>query len=139
MECPRCEATYLERTYMGAIASERCPTCYGHFFARGDLAAFLKSPTVGYFAEHMAALPIPSVRVKGAAVCPKCEVTLRRSRPAQLNQAAVDVCPRCGGTWLDGIEIQRVLVKQVKEKGPIQWILDTIEFIVSMAWNPKGR
>lgn len=139
MECPRCEATYLERSYLGATAVERCPTCYGHFFERGELAAFLKSPTVGYFADHFAGMQIPAVRIKGGAACPTCEVQLRRSRPAQLKAAAVDVCPRCGGTWLDGVEMQRILISQVKEKGPINWILDTIEFILGMAWKPKGR
>lgn len=139
MECPRCDSTYLERSYLGAIAAERCPTCYGHFFDRGDLAEFLKSPTVAYFADHFAGMKIPSVRVKGGATCPRCEVSLRRSRPAQLKQAAVDVCPHCGGTWLDGVEIQRILVSQVKEKNFFTWVWETIEFIVSMAWNPKGR
>lgn len=135
--CPRCDDAYLEGTYLGAIAVERCPACMGHWFQRGDLASFLKSPTVGYFADSYVALRMPAVKVKGPATCPGCEVALRRARPSQLNQAAVDVCPRCGGTWLDGVELQRVLETQVKGKGVIRSLWETIEFVVGLGFKNR--
>lgn len=137
MHCLRCDDAYLEGTYLGATAVDRCPACMGHWFARGELASFLKSPTVGYFADQYATLKIPGVRITGAPDCPGCDVSLKRARPAQLAQAAVDVCPRCGGTWLDGVEIQRVLVTQVKGKGLVRQALEIIDFVVGLAWKNK--
>lgn len=135
--CPRCEDAYLEATYLGATAVDRCPVCMGHWFRRGALAEFLKSPTLEYFANHYAQLRVPAVQVSAAAHCPTCEVALRRARPKQLAEAAVDVCPRCGGTWLDGIEIQRVLLAQTKGKGFFRWVVDTIEFVVTSGWRTR--
>lgn len=135
--CPRCEDAYLEGTYLGATAVDRCPACMGHWFRRGELAEFLKSPTLEYVANHYTQLRIPAVQVSRAAQCPSCDVALRRARPKQLGEAAVDVCPRCGGTWLDGVEMQRVLVSQTKGKGFIRWVLETIEFVVTSGWRTK--
>jgi Zn-finger nucleic acid-binding protein len=137
MHCLRCDDAYLESTYLGATAVDRCPACMGHWFARGELAAFLKSPTVGYFADQYATFKIPAVRVTRAPACPGCGVTLKRARPAQLSQAAVDVCSRCGGTWLDGVELQRVLVTQIKGKSLVRQAIEIIEQVVGLPWKTR--
>lgn len=136
--CPRCGDAYMERCYLGAIAAERCPACMGHWLGRGDLVTFLKLPTIGYYAEQAAGLRIPVVAATQALSCPTCGVSLRRSRPAQLKQAAVDACPRCGGTWLDGVEYQRMLVAHVKGKGLLAWVLETLENALDLAlWRRR--
>ena len=135
--CPRCDDAYLEHTYLGAVAVDRCPACMGHWFRRGDLAELLKSPTLSYVASHFGGMGLPAVRVTAPPECPRCAIGLKRARPAQLNQAAVDVCPRCGGTWLDGVELQRVLAKQARGKDPLSWLLETIEFVLTSGRKPR--
>ena len=106
MHCPRCVNVILEPSYLGPVSVHRCATCDGHWFDRGLLVACLRSPAVAYLAERWRGATPPVVPVTGPASCPVCELELKRRRPQELGDAAVDLCARCGGTWLDGREIR---------------------------------
>jgi Zn-finger nucleic acid-binding protein len=41
-------------------------------------------------------------------LCPICGVELR---PRAVYEIEVDTCPKCGGVWLDGGEIQKLIAK----------------------------
>jgi Zn-finger nucleic acid-binding protein len=41
-------------------------------------------------------------------LCPVCGIELR---PRVVYEIEVDVCPKCGGVWLDGGELQKLIAK----------------------------
>jgi len=41
-------------------------------------------------------------------LCPICGVELR---PRAVYEVEVDTCPKCGGVWLDGGELQKLIAK----------------------------
>jgi Uncharacterized protein conserved in bacteria, COG3809 len=41
-------------------------------------------------------------------LCPICGVELR---PRVVYEVEVDTCPKCGGVWLDGGELQKLIAK----------------------------
>jgi len=41
-------------------------------------------------------------------LCPICVVELR---PRVVYEIEVDTCPKCGGVWLDGGELQKLIAK----------------------------
>jgi len=41
-------------------------------------------------------------------LCPICGVELR---PRAVYEIEVDSCPKCGGAWLDGGELQKLIAK----------------------------
>ncbi len=41
-------------------------------------------------------------------LCPICGVELR---PRVVYEVVVDACPKCGGVWLDGGELQKLIAK----------------------------
>jgi len=41
-------------------------------------------------------------------LCPICGIELR---PRVVYEVEVDTCPKCGGVWLDGGELQKLIAK----------------------------
>jgi Zn-finger nucleic acid-binding protein len=41
-------------------------------------------------------------------LCPICGVELR---PKAVYEVEVDICPKCGGMWLNGGELQKLIAK----------------------------
>ncbi len=131
MPCARCASETLEATYLGPVSVFRCSTCEGHWFGQGELIACLRSPAIPYLADRWQAAQVPVVRVTGPARCPVCDIDLTRRRPVELGKAAVDLCSRCGGTWLDGQEIRQAFhARTLGRPIWVQW-WDAIEQVVA--------
>lgn len=130
MDCPRCESTPVEASYLGPVLAYRCGVCDGHWFARGELITCLRSPAVGYLVQRWLDAPAPVVKITGAPRCPVCDLELRRQRPVELGKAAVDVCGRCGGTWLDGHEIRLAFHARTRGRPPWSQWWDALEQVV---------
>lgn len=108
-QCPRCDGN-LQDLYLASFRTQRCTDCEGFWFGRGALPELMKAnystyllPLVDY---HPGAY---HPREENEAECPACGVPLRSTRLGKLGNARVDVCPRCRGTWVDLVEMQRLL------------------------------
>jgi hypothetical protein len=56
---------------------------------------------------------------KRAAKCPRCEVDLTER---ELQQVMVDICPQCGGMWLDAGELD--LIRDARKSGLSRFVDD---------------
>jgi Zn-finger nucleic acid-binding protein len=118
MNCPKCEDTELtavsmpvkdtSRTGAPTIALEidQCPSCGGIWFDPGELEKYLGA--------KIKPLSVPKTTAKTALQldaetggCPRCAVPLEH-RPDHYNPGVtIDLCGKCGGTWVDGDELAR--------------------------------
>ncbi len=86
---------------------DHCDECEGNFFDEGEMLAVLgKSADPEVWARSNRQLtPSPS-----QLRCPRCHT---RMHLQPLNEETVDVdidlCPGCGGIWLDGGEVDAVM------------------------------
>jgi Zn-finger nucleic acid-binding protein len=132
MQCPKCKgATRVVRARRGDPASgeapvptgdlelDRCGSCRGTWYDRHELDQLLGRDLSGEFGRQPrrtsrrtacaqcgapAADPAPSCLGCGASLaaqCPRCAVELETVRLAGVE---LDVCPACGGLWLDESE-----------------------------------
>ena len=117
MNCPKCGDTPLtavsmpveDRSVPGPAPSpvslevDQCPTCSGVWFDPAELDKYL-SAKVKLSVPKATAASDAELDAK-AASCPRCAVALSR-RPAPYNpKLGVDVCGKCGGTWIDAAEL----------------------------------
>jgi len=107
--CPRCDTTLSHAERQGMVL-EFCTECRGMWCDAGELTVLI---------ELYKRLE-PAEGVAGGAFCVRCHVELRELRfPGTA--VAIDVCPDCQGTWLDGgelEELQQVLQDVVKIDEP---------------------
>jgi Zn-finger nucleic acid-binding protein len=119
MNCPKCAGAELEtvtlplpdRSVAGPgdekkdLEIDTCPECAGVWFDPDELERFLDSkvklsvPGLGHAS--------PASLDAKTGPCPRCAVTLDR-KPAHYNpNITVDNCAKCGGTWVDGAELDQ--------------------------------
>lgn len=134
MDCPRCKEP-LTGTYLGPVHANLCDTCAGVFFARGQLSELLRSHHLNYLAPQIEGWSASIPKVEGRAECPSCfgGIPLKRHRNDKLGGAAVDACPRCGGTWVDGVEFKRLVRYYTKGRNVLTRLWETIEFVLGTA------
>ncbi len=54
-------------------------------------------------------VPVSNVKLTDPRMCPRCpDLILERKWFSDLKQVEIDVCPKCGGIWLDAGEFSRV-------------------------------
>ena len=100
--CPKCRHTVLGREVVAGVPVDRCPTCRGLRFERGDLSKLLaqrpegdlEACGLGTLSEIMDTVP---------AQCFRC------ARPMDTFKATggvrMDVCRNCGSVFLDQGEL----------------------------------
>jgi Zn-finger nucleic acid-binding protein len=118
MNCPKCEGVELsavsypieDRSRPGEQSLEldldQCPDCDGIWFDPGELDKYLGA--------KIKPMKVPKSSKKSAAeldaaagACPRCALEMRHA-PGHYNPGVtVEVCPKCGGTWVDGDEVDR--------------------------------
>lgn len=137
MDCPRC-IDPMAGAYLGPVHAHQCPTCAGCFFERGALSELLRSHHLEYLRVQIEALDSQMPQVDRHPSCPVCfgGVPLKRHRPEKLGGAAIDACPRCGGTWLDGFEFKRLITYYTRGRSVFARLWETIEFVISTARKP---
>ena len=85
------------------IVVEQCPVSGGHWLDRGELETL---------ARYGGETPLESVQVSTqdtSRLCPKDGTPLREMRFQVHTDLHVDVCPACGGVWLDAQELSQAL------------------------------
>ena len=107
MNCPKCDATELTTLSMpgagAALEIDQCPDCMGVWFDPDEL---------GKYAGAAIKLVLPKVTAKSdaelderAGACPRCALPLARQPGRRNPTLMMDVCGKCGGTWIDGAEL----------------------------------
>ncbi|MEP6754907.1 MAG: zf-TFIIB domain-containing protein [Chthonomonadales bacterium] len=110
--CPRCDRPMLT-TESGAEALlvEGCITCHGLYFGKGELDRVLEAGleiiqllrlNVG---DGLGAYVGRGVNEELLARCPNCHIAMDRTPLGKGNAVLIDVCKKCGGTWLDAGEL----------------------------------
>ena len=112
--CPRCPAVALTEHQVDGVALDLCDSCGGVWLDEAEWLAVMGAP------RHVAAPA--SVSLDARPNCPACTTALRPFGLGQAQQIEIDVCPECGGTWLDAYELARVQVAIAtwRETHPIQ-------------------
>lgn len=113
--CPRDDEP-LERQTVGPAAIHSCSRCGGLWISQADLESFLSSPAESW---KLGALPAggSTLLVPDSARCLCAERPLMRT--ATRDDIRVDVCPACGGVWLDGGELQEMVRRaEAEERDP---------------------
>jgi Zn-finger nucleic acid-binding protein len=115
MYCPRCSADLVVVEY-DDIELDWCPSCEGLWFDRGEmeLAATRMGPTgLGLTFER------PAQTSEQSLQCPLCRVRMNKRLlgnpgPVQGEPRPIiaDMCPQCGGIWLDRGELDQALSPQ---------------------------
>lgn len=103
MRCPREGATLVASPFMG-LEIDACPVCDGTFLRPGQLARLH-----GREADLPHEMDLETRDPRGEIACPQCGAGMatRWSSPSQATR--VDLCPTCGGLWLDTSELRQVL------------------------------
>ncbi len=105
--CPRCKIPLLTEHH-GDIVLERCEHCGGYWMTPEDLKAVLdliRLPVQGSATR----MGIDLTDVQEDALCPICDVPLEPFNYAGDSGIILDKCRNCGGIWLDGGDLERVL------------------------------
>lgn len=112
MHCPKCEGAILKESTIKTknINLDRCPTCKGLWFDKGELNTILsvravKELVIPNFSSHH-----PNIK------CPKCHKGMHEfCYPGTTT--FVDACTDCGGIWLDNLEWKEISVaRDIKNK-----------------------
>jgi Zn-finger nucleic acid-binding protein len=105
--CPRCHVPLSDEEYDG-VAVKACGGCGGRWLDPDDLRAILDA------AERWVEKPavrtgIDLTGVREDAACPRCRAAMEPFNYAGDSGVVLDKCPVCGGLWLDGGDLERVL------------------------------
>ena len=110
MKCPACGGA-LTPVDVSSLTIDVCQGgCAGIWFDQAELRA-LEEPVVkaGEALVALAGTPQVAVNVTERRRCPKCQNSvLMRHFYSAKRAVAVDECPTCAGTWLDGGELEQI-------------------------------
>lgn len=105
--CPRCNLPMSTEEH-GDIVMEHCGRCGGWWMDPEDLKAIVD--TIRLTVEGPAVRAgVDLTDVCEDAACPRCGVPLEPFNYAGDSGVILDKCRQCGGLWLDGGDLERVL------------------------------
>jgi len=107
MKCPRCKSELIVVEF-DDIELDSCPECGGLWFDRGEME--LLASKCGCAVEALSARSGSNVE-EARLKCPTCRRTMNKSLFGQGEPVVGDVCPFCGGLWLDAGELLQVLAQ----------------------------
>lgn len=103
MKCPRDGQALAGYTYK-KVPLDCCPYCNGAWLDKSELAQITqKSKDIFTDLDSMESLPRSRLK------CPKCGVDLAVTYYTKKKDVEVDLCPQCGGIWLDTDELKDIL------------------------------
>ena len=110
MKCPKCRTETLRSITVDEVEVDRCSTCDGIWFDRGELGGLLDSK------EEMGLQPLMDgqdqvgLDMRGG-VCPRHNNAMIRVKSLRNREVSVETCPVCQGIWLDGGEFRTIREK----------------------------
>lgn len=107
MNCPKCKTRPLLATRIRDVEVDRCKSCHGIWCDRNELELLLNQSK-----WRLGKLTGSKRRdeynlAKGD--CPRDAASLIRVSSVDSPEVVLDSCPECGGLWLDGGELDRLL------------------------------
>lgn len=101
MNCPKCAGHPLETFHLaGGVVVDFCDRCRGFWFEKGEVGRYAR------FSTDIPDFKEAAKKGKPGIACPACAgkrtVEIPYTRDGDL---FVDYCEGCGGTWLDGGEL----------------------------------
>jgi Zn-finger nucleic acid-binding protein len=133
MKCPACDRK-LSEVKVGSVAVDICEGgCGGIWFD----ALELKKVSQEHESRAGTVVNIHRdakimVDDQQPRVCPRCaEVKLERRIPRLGSVVEIDLCPRCGGYWLDHGELEKIIEENRHFSGvkPVKRIFVNVEVI----------
>lgn len=107
MKCPR-DGTPLKREIFCGLEIDSCVVCDGTWLDKGELAKI--SGLEGDTLEGEEAVGnLPDRKEGEFLVCPKCGEKMKPYFFSRKKVLIVDMCPKCGGVWLDAKELKKAL------------------------------
>ena len=106
MKCSKCRTVDLHEIFVEGVAIDRCDSCDGVWLDSQELNELLAED-----ARHVASLRRGKFTSKAEGkrgFCPRDSVELLRVYSAIERSVVLDVCPDCGGIWLDGGEFEKL-------------------------------
>ena len=106
MNCPRCQkplapGRLTEHSIVDNVMV--CGSCKGTFIGPQDLKDVEMQEQSHIFEFRH----IPSAADQQKPLtCPACAVTMKKVTSERDEKVVMDLCPKCGHTWLDGGEIE---------------------------------
>ena len=110
LRCPR-SSTPLRPLRIGGVSTDICEDCGGIWLDRLELARF-EDPSSAFgdaLVAHLSQFPPALVDHSVRLQCPHHpDVVMLRRRFSTAIPVEIDVCPHCGGVWLDSDELAQI-------------------------------
>ncbi|MCP4500422.1 MAG: zf-TFIIB domain-containing protein [Deltaproteobacteria bacterium] len=103
--CPICPGQHLEPR-VGALLESVCRHCQGRFLPLEAVEQLIEE--LGISVSELR----DRIGQKRTHACPSCRTSLA---PIALGDAIAEVCPGCGGMWLDGGELKELSLGRFEE------------------------
>src|SRR5947209_15607745 len=102
LQCPRDSGELGGRRIGGRVLGFRidvCPKCHGTWFDRGELRQVTNDTAIeGLIKEYATTAPNPI----------RCLRDRTPMKKRTIGDVEIDVCPKCGGFWVDGGELEEL-------------------------------
>ena len=108
--CPT-DGTELTARQMAGETVDQCDVCSGIFFDDKELERTMELVSLfeNVSLDEEDIPSVPCAEIKRAVSCPADGSAMQ---PTELGGTIVDVCPTCGGYWLDGGELTALRLVQ---------------------------
>ncbi len=127
MQCPYHKSELEKSVYEEEVEIDSCPTCKGIWLDPGELEQIQRSTENDYSSllgksKNSAAMEYNRKRqLEEAPInCPGCATPMSKKEHGLHSKIVVDLCPKCGGIWLDKGELQalEIFYEEHKEHHP---------------------
>ena len=105
--CVKCTSV-LDKSMVGDIEVDLCPSCGGLWLDRGELEKIGESTqeNLDSLRQSLGGSPKPEPPSETSTHCPACEGTLKELK---IGMIAIDFCDKCEGLFLDKGELDQAL------------------------------
>ena len=132
MECPRCSAALISRTYENT-KMDRCPQCGGIWLDNANLQPILSmhdiqfSPAIIEQTLKQAHAGIPNAEVDALLTCPECLQNMHALNYNYNSGIIINVCSNGHGLWFDKDELAEVQIfmehwDEEEQKNQDKWL-----------------
>ena len=108
--CPICNVSLAEKNLHGQVV-DRCPKCNGIYFDNGELKSIIHLVDI-FRTIEINEEDINSVEESESVRIMLCPADKSNMDKLEIAGLTIDVCPDCGGVWLDGGEITALKIAE---------------------------